>query len=270
MILNLRTFTSGLALVCLCASAAGEPAPLSKEEMAAATVTDDFSIPTPGELFAALNKQGKVDWAGNFREPIATSYTSRARMALNLGGLIADGYIAVEAEDAQQVKNLGKDILALATGLGVPREIRDRGESLKDKADGKQWDVLKEELEATQNEVKLSMELNKDGDLIDLVTVGGWIRGTEVISGVIAKNYTEAGAKALRQPALAAFLHARLDKLPDKVRDDPAVKATRMKLIEIGQIVAFPRDQAPPLETVKSLNALTADLLKEISRKATK
>ena len=48
------------------------------------------------------------------------------------------------------------------------------------------------------------------------------------------------------------------------------MKATRMKLIEIGQIVAFPRDQAPPLETVKSLNALTADLLKEISRKATK
>ena len=270
MILNLRTFASGLALVCLCASAAGEPAALSREEMAAATVSDDFSMPTPGELFAALNKQGKVDWAGKYRVPIATSYTSRAKMALNLGGLIADGYIAVEAEDAQQVKNLGKDILALARGLGVPKEIRDRGESLKDKADQKQWDVLKEELEATQNEVKLSMAANKDSDLIDLVTVGGWIRGTDVISGVIAQTYTEAGAKVLRQPALVAFLHARLDRLPEKLRDDPAVKSSRMKLIEIQQLLAFPRDQAPPVEAVKSLNTLTTDLLKEISKKATK
>ena len=270
MILNLRTFASGLALVCLCASAAGEAAALSREEMAAATVSDDFSMPTPGELFAALNKQGKVDWAGKYRVPIATSYTSRAKMALNLGGLIADGYIAVEAEDAQQVKNLGKDILALAKGLGVPKEILDRGKSLKDKADGKQWDVLKEELEATQNEVKLSMAANKDSDLIDLVTVGGWIRGTDVISGVIAENYTEASAKVLRQPGLASFLHGRLDRLPEKLRDDPAVKSSRMKLLEIQQVIALARDQAPPVEAVKALHSLTTELLKEISKKATK
>ena len=40
-------------------------------------------------------------------------------MALNLGGLIADGYIAVEAEDAQQVKNIGADIMALAKPLAT-------------------------------------------------------------------------------------------------------------------------------------------------------
>ena len=36
----------------------------------------------------------------------------------------------------------------------MSREILDRGKSLTEFAENKQWDVLKEELEATQNEVK--------------------------------------------------------------------------------------------------------------------
>ena len=44
-------------------------------------------------------------------------------MALNLGTLIADGYIAVEAHDGQQVKNIGKDVLALAKKLSVSQSV---------------------------------------------------------------------------------------------------------------------------------------------------
>src|SRR5947207_9528351 len=103
-------------------------------------------------------------------------------MALNLGILIADGYIAVEAKDAQAVKNVGKDIMTLAKPLSVKDKIIERGKKLEDLADTGQWDVLKEELEATQNEAKAALEANADKDLIVLVTIGGWARGTEVIS----------------------------------------------------------------------------------------
>src|SRR5688572_25015980 len=108
-----RLLAVGLAAFCLCGSAVGAPAALTKEEVAGAARTDALSIPTPGELMAAMNKQGKIDWSARFRAPIATSYVSRAQGALNLGGLIADGYIAVEAQDAQQVKNIGRDILSI-------------------------------------------------------------------------------------------------------------------------------------------------------------
>src|SRR5215212_925292 len=112
-----------LAAFCLCGSAGGEPAGLTKEELAGSAKTDGLSIPTPGELMAAMNKQGKIDWSSRFRAPIATNYSSRAQGALNLGGLIADGYIAVEAQDAQQVKNIGRDILSIGKPLGVSKDI---------------------------------------------------------------------------------------------------------------------------------------------------
>jgi len=246
------------------------PVPLTKDELTSAETTDALSIPTPGELMAALNKHGKTDWASKFRAPITINFVSRPQMALNLGGLIADGYLAVEAADAQQVKNIGKDIVALAKPLGVQQDIINRGKSLTDFAEQSQWDVLKEELDATQNEVKTAMLDNKDPHLIALVTVGGWIRGTEVISGYIADHYSEESAKLLRQPSIVRFLNQKLDALPDKTRDDPSVKKTRAKLLELESNVSFPRDKTPSAEEVKKLNTLAAELVTEISKKAKK
>ena len=270
MIWHSRPLAGGLAIFYLCASAAAQSPALTKEEIAGATRLDEVSIPTPGELMTALDKTGKPDWSSKIREPISTNYSRRAQMALNLGGLIADGYIAVEAEDAQQVKNLGRDILEIAKGLGVPKEIRDRGKSLTEKGEEKQWDVLREELEATQNEVKQSMANNQDQPLIDLVTVGGWVRGTEVVSAAIAENYSEAGARLLRQPGIVSSLRARVEALPEKLRGDPVVKAAVMKLMEIEHLVTFSRESAPKLEDVKKLHELAAELMKVISTKEKK
>ena len=218
MIWKFRPLAGSLAFVCLCASAAAQATPLTPEEMASAVKTDGLSIPMPGEFMASLNKLGKLDWTSKFRAPIGTNYTSRPQMALNLGGLIADGYIAIEAEDSQQVKNIGRDVLTLAKALGVSKDVLERSGTISSFAENKQWDQLKEELEATQNEVKQSMAEAKDQDLVTLVTVGGWLRGVEVVSGQIAAHYSETGAKLLRQPGVIAFLNQRLDKLPDKTR----------------------------------------------------
>ncbi len=267
MIRNIRPLAGCLAFICLCASAAGQGAPLTPGEISGAVRTDGLSIPMPGEFMAALNKLGKLDWTSKFRLPIAASYTSRPQMALNLGGLIADGYIAIEAEDGQQVKNIGKDVLNLARGLGVSKDVLERSSSITAFAEKSQWDQLKEEMEATQNEVKNAMAEAKDQDLVILVTVGGWLRGMEVISGHIAANHTEPGAKLLRQPGVAAFLTEHLGKLPEKMNEDPSVKAAKKKMADIEKLIAFPLDKAPSAEDVKQLHKLAADAVKDISKK---
>jgi hypothetical protein len=89
----------GASLLACCVGIGAEPARLPADQMARAIRHDSISIPTPGELFAALEKPGKPNWTGQFRGPIATAYRNRPQIALNLGGLIADGFIAVEAQD---------------------------------------------------------------------------------------------------------------------------------------------------------------------------
>lgn len=248
------------------AVAVGVPA-LTPEEINSAYKEDSISVPTPGELLAALNKQGKPNWQSQYRQPIPTVYSSRPQIALNLGGLIADGYIAIEAEDSQQVKNIGKDIITLAKSLNVSENVLRRGKSIEEFADNNEWNTLKEELEATQNEVKLTMNEQQDRDLVVLVTLGGWIRGTEVISGWIAENYTPEAAKLLRQPAVVGILRAGLNKLPEKLKSESLIQGLNTELAQIETMVSFPRDTVPGAEDVKKLKTATSQLVTQISTK---
>lgn len=240
---------------------------LAPEQMAKAARTDEITIPTPGELFAALQKPGKPNWTGAYRAPIPTTYKSRAQIALNLGGLIADGFIAVEAQDSQQVKNIGSDVIKLAKALGVSQNVLSRGNSINDFAETNQWDSLQEELEATQNEVKNSMQSHSDQDLVVLVSIGGWIRGTQVVSGSVAVNYDERSAKVLRQPALVNFIHAKLNDASPEVRSDPLVKDLNQQLSTLEKLVAFPPGKAPTVDDVKKVNGVVTQLMQEIQSK---
>ena len=249
------------------AFAASTPAPLTTKELASVAKIESVSIPSPAETMAALSKVAKPNWQSRYRPPIPTTFPSRAQIALNIGGLIADGYIAVEAEDAQQVKNTGKDIIALAKSLAVSESVIARGNSIFEFAERNEWNTLKEELEATQNEVKLSLEQQHDADLVCLVTLGAWIRGTEILSGWIAENYTPAAANLLRQPEIIGLMRAKLDALPAKAKEDALVAALLTSLPELEERVSFSSDKTPTQDDVKAVKELSSKLMRRISTK---
>src|ERR1700730_1567356 len=238
--------------------------PLTSEEMKQAVTIDAITVPTPGEFFKAIDKGGKPNWASQFRPPTPIDATSRAQMALNLGTLIADGYIAVEAQDGQQVKNIGRDVLTLAKKLSVSDSVIARGKSISQFAESGAWDQLNEELEATQNEVKKALEENRDTDLITLVSIGGWIRGTEVVTGLVLQNYNPEDAKLLRQPALVSYLKSKLTALPEKIQKDPLVQTVSRDLDSIQKMVSFSADHVPTVDEVKDLNTAASKITKEI------
>jgi hypothetical protein len=255
-------FAAGLTI------GAAEAPHLPAEQLAKAVRNDSISIPTPGELFAALEKPGKPNWSGQFRGPLPTTYRNRAQIALNLGGLIADGFIAVEAQDSQQVKNIGTDIIKMAKALGVSENILSRGNSINEFAENGEWDALQEELEATQNEVKTSMQTHSDQDLVILVSLGGWIRGTQVVSAAVMQNYDERSARVLRQPALVNFMQAKVNDISPGMRDNPLVKKVSDELVEIEKLVSFPPGKAPTADDVKKVNEAVGHVMQEIQEKS--
>ncbi len=235
--------------------------------MTQAIKTDAVSIPTPGELFVALAKPAKPDWAARYRGPIAMNYRTRSQIALNLGGLIADGFIAVQAQDSQQVKNIGGDIVKMARALGVSENILARGNSINQFAENDEWSALQEELEATQNEVKNSMQSHRDQDLVILVSLGGWIRGTQVVGAVIAKSYDERLGQVLRQPELLRFIHSKIGQISPDLQNDPLVKNVDNQLQGIEKIVATPFGQPLALADVNRLNEGVNKLMTDIQKK---
>ncbi len=262
---------AGLGIVALIGSIvtafAAETGRIPADQLAKATTSDLISIPTPGELFTALEKSGKINWAGQYRGPMPVTYSNRAQIALNLGGLIADGFIAVEAKDGQQVKNIGSDIIKLAKALGVSEKLLGRGSSINEFAENNEWDTLQEELEATQNEVKSSMQSHSDQDLVILVTLGGWIRGTQVVTSAIVQNYNEQSARVLRQPALVHFMQSRINEISPELRNEPLVKEVSNELGKIEKLVSFPEDKTPDVEQVRKVNEAVGKAMAAIESK---
>ena len=262
---------AGLAVIVLAGgilvTVGAETGRIPADQLAKAARSDSFSIPTPGELFTALEKSGKINWAGQYRGPIPVTYSNRAQIALNLGGLIADGFIAVEAKDGQQVKNIGSDIIKLAKALGVSEKLLGRGSSINEFAENNEWDTLQEELEATQNEVKSSMQSHADQDLVILVTLGGWVRGTQVVTSAIVQNYNEQSAKVLRQPALVHFMQSKINEISPELRNEPLVKNVNEQVGKIEKLVSFPEGKAPDVEQVRKINQAVGKLMEEIESK---
>lgn len=267
--------TTAFAAAALAASPAHSPSPtpvpepprLLADQLAKAIRLDSLTIPTPGELFAALQKPGKPNWPAQYRGPVPSTYRNRAQIALNLGGLIADGFIAIEAQDSQQVKNTGTDIIKLAKALGVSENVLSRGNSINDFAENSEWETLQEELEATQNEVKSSMQSHRDQDLVILVSLGGWIRGTQVVSAAVMDTYDERSAKVLRQPAVVNFIQSRMTEISPELLNEPLVRDVNEQLGTIQKLVAFPSGKTPTLDEVRTLNGAVSKLMTEIQSK---
>lgn len=203
---------------------------MTAEQILGAERVGSLTVPTPGELFAALGKVSRPDWKKFLRTGMPEATASREQIALSLGTLVADGYLAVEAQDGQSVKNIGKEIIGQAKKLNVSQGILARGNSLNDFAEHNDWSALREELEATQNEVKIDMKSQKDDPLTTLVTVGAWIRSLEIVSALVAESPTPEAVRLLQQPVLLEYLGGQLALLPDPVREAPVVAEIRRGL----------------------------------------
>ena len=252
-------FTAGAALSL---SAAEAPKHIDVKQLS--RKVEDVVVPLPNEVFGALNKLGGVNWREYVRNEKGNNFKERPRIALLLGAIIADGFIAVQAEDAPTVKEIGQRVLTLAKGIGVGNSITPHAKAITEAADHRNWSAVRQELDRTQNSVQQAMNEMHDQKLSQLVSLGGWLRGTEVLTAVVTKRYSEEGAELLHQPDLLTFFSTRLQAMPEfnlkLLGDIQAALVEVTPLIDVGDA----KIQAP---AVKRINEITARIDNEIIAK---
>src|SRR5215470_1817818 len=218
---------------------------------------NEVMVPLPNEIFAALNKLDSVNWKAYVGTNKGTNFTERPRIALLLGTVIADGFIAVQAEDAQSVKEIGQRVVSLAKGIGVGNSILPHAKAITEAADRRNWDQVRLELDRTQNSVQQAMNEVHDEKLSQLVSLGGWLRGTEVLTSVVNDHFSSDGAELLHQPDLLSYFQKRLQAMPEF--DLPIIHQIRDGLVEVKPLIDVGDRHIPP-ETVKKVNEITTRL----------
>ena len=229
---------------------------------------DDVVVPVPSEVFGVLDKLGNPNWRGEQRENLGKQTGNRAQVALLLGTVIAEGFVAVEAEDPERVKEIGRRVLSLSKAINVEKAVLERAKSITDKADVKDWKAVRKEFDGALQDVKGAMKELGDEELAQLVSMGGWIRGTEVLTSIVRKTYTPDGAELLHQPALLDYFSKQLGSLSSKrLSNDRFVVRIRKMLVEIRPLIVSKDGNTISLENVKRINEMTRDVVGSITGK---
>src|SRR4029434_7182213 len=251
----LKVTAVALSGLTLCAEGAQVPQHIDIKELS--KTVEDVVVPLPNEIFGALNKLGAVNWKEHVRSDKGSNFTERPRIALLLGTVIADGFIAVQAEDAETVKDIGQRVLTLAKGIGVGNSITPHAKAIIEAADKRNWNNVRRELDRTQNSVQLAMNEVHDEKLSQLVSLGGWLRGTEVLTSVVNERFSADGAELLHQPDLLSYFQKRLQAMPEF--DLPIIHQIQEALVEVQPLIDV-RDRRIPPETVKKVKEITTRL----------
>ena len=229
-----------------------------------AQMVEEVIVPVPSEIFGVLDKLGSPNWHDVLRSKKMSAPGERAHTALLLGAVIAEGFIAVEAQESEEVKKIGRDVLDLSAAIGVRKSVIARTNSIKEAADKKEWQKVRTELDGALQDVKQAMIELHDEQLAQLVSLGGWLRGTEALSMVVLHGYTKDSAELLHQPTLVDFFSQQLKNLDPRLKKNGVVAKILKHLPEIKPLLGEKEGDEIPEKAVQKVNGITQELVKAI------
>jgi hypothetical protein len=97
-----------------------------------------------------------------------------------------------------------------------------------------------------------------DQKLSQLVSLGGWLRGTEILTAVVNKNFKEEGAELLHQPDLLVHFQNQLKDMPEFKSQTPLIDQIHGALVEVKPLIASTKKISP--EAVRKINEITTRL----------
>ncbi len=219
-------------------------------------------VPVPKEIFNSLDKFSDANWRAVQRPELIRwrSHGDQVQIALLLGAVVAEGFIAMEAEDSVEVNKVGDDVLILARALGVEKSALRRSRSIMDSADRGKWAAARKEWDGVLSDLEKGMIKLKSEPLSQLVSLAGWLRGTEALCTLVLQNYSPERAELVRQPALLDHLEKQLLGMRSKRKDRPIVAKMLEGIRRIRGLMQS--ENGPPTEqTVREIGSICRELV---------
>jgi hypothetical protein len=240
--------------------------PASPADAPAAQV-GDHTLARPEELLKSIARLLKPDWASQFRQLPASAPESRAQIAFAIGSILAEGHLAVHAEDSQHSRNIGKDLLLLAKPVGAHAEMLEHTRSLSDYAEKRNWELLGQELELVAADLGKVLSKNGDSQLAGLIHLGKWVRILEIASIILHTNYSESAARIMQQPTWPLGFSAAHLNAAATIEHDPAISPAQARLHHIQNLLQEQSTSAPTDLQIHALSETAHGVLLDILSK---
>ncbi len=205
---------------------------------------NEFTTPSIEKLLRDVELLRPVPYEKVRRDPPSNPPRDRVDVALNIGGLIAQGIALVDAQKREDIEPMARTLLKHARALSVAESVMPRARSLIELGGQGDWDALRKELALAQADVEVAMLRLRDEELAHLVSIGGWIRALEISAISILENYTPERASILVRMDLLDYFIDRIETLHPVLRKRPVMIAMLEDLRFIRNMLDKPEGTA--------------------------
>lgn len=228
-----------------------------REELA----VNEFTAPSISKLFDTLQFLMPLPVVETERKMPARMPMDRADLAMELGFLIADGFLVVQAEQLEKVESMAKDLTRYGKALGAGDRVNRHAASLLDSAKNKNVAQLKKELSATQRDVEAELVTLRDADLAHLISLGGWIRALEVSTVAVDKQFSAERARKVMREDIADYYTESVAGLEPRISERPNYLAMRNLLAGLRSEMVLKEGDQPTIEMMKEIRKQAAQLV---------
>lgn len=265
-----------MALYSLPVSAQDEPKPVEKAEQSGNGIpldlmedphvreelgVNEFTAPSISKLFDTLQFLMPLPLLENELKLPERMPMDRADLAVELGFLIADGFLVVQAEQLEKVEDLAAKLTRYGKALGAGDRVNRHAAGLLDSAKKKDVAQLKKELSATQRDVEAELVTLRDADLAHLISLGGWIRALQVSTVAVDKQFSAERARKVMREDIADYYTETVAGLEPRISERPNYLAMRDLLAGLRAEMVVKDGEEPKPETIKEIRVQAANLV---------
>ena len=245
-------------------TSAGEGGEIDMDQVREELGVNQFTAPSIEHILAELMDLRPIPIEKLWKDMQPGVQQDRALMALSSGRAIADGLLAVIAEKPSRVEPCARALMRYAKGLGVADHVTKHSRSILEKAAKESWLDVRKELVKAQADVEAGMMALKDEEIAHLVSLGGWIRGMDIVSALVAEEYTPERAGRLVQPEALDYFIDRVGTLSPRLKKNELFQTIETNLQSIKQITVKDDQMPPSIDDVKKIRQLTSQIVDQL------
>lgn len=219
-----------------------------------------YTSPSIAKIFAQLEELPPVPEDYVLRKRSARLSTASGRVALEMGFLLADGFIAVCSGHMNDVKPIALELNRYGRALGVGGKMEAHSAALLEQAEKGNKRRFKQILTGTQSDVNAELADLGDPDLAHLIALGGWVRAYEASAAALCDEFSVEDAEIIFYPDAPDYFSAILRGIDPATARKLEIGQMCALLDELTRLMTLAEGEVPTLEKVQQLRLVTGNL----------
>lgn len=219
-----------------------------------------YTAPSISKIFAQLDTLPPIPEEYVLRRRPENLPMDAGKLAIEMGYLMADGFIAVRSGHMNDIKPIALDLSRYGKAMGVGAKMNSYSASLLEHAEKGQLEEFKRILSSTQSAVNDELTALRDPDLAHLLALGGWVRALEAAASAIEQRFDAAQASAIFYPDAPAYFNEILGGLHPSTAKRLKVDSMQQLMDKLVASMTLAPGETPTPDKVRAIREITASI----------